>query len=230
MTTPAAAELTRLLTRTTCLLLDFDGPICAVFAGRPSHTIVLELIRILSTENIPVPANIANTRDPFEVLRYAATITPQLTQRIECHLQAAEVTATRTATPTPHAREAIAAWRRGKRLAAIVSNNSAAAVTTYLAAHSIDVDLVVARTSPDPTLLKPSPHLVISTLRALNRVSDACVFLGDSVSDIIAAQRAGVRSIGYANAHRKRQALSDAGAHVIIDDMATLSRAAGACA
>ena len=54
---------------------------------------------------------------------------------------------------------------------------------------------------------------------------DANVLVGDSVSDVIAAREAGIRSIGYANAASKRRALSDAGATIVVDDMATLSDA-----
>jgi hypothetical protein len=41
------------------------------------------------------------------------------------------------------------------------------AIAAYLATHAIDVDAVMGRTSPDPSLLKPSPHLVAEAMRAL---------------------------------------------------------------
>jgi phosphoglycolate phosphatase len=113
---------------------------------------------------------------------------------------------------------------------AIVSNNSSDAIAAYLAAHDIDVDAVMGRTSPDPSLLKPSPHLVGEAMRALhsNPDPDAYVLVGDSVSDVVAARDARICSIGYANADWKRRALSDAGAAIVLEDMTTLSRAAAA--
>ena len=47
------------------------------------------------------------------------------------------------------------------RSLAIVSNNSAAAIQTYLSANAIRV---AARTDRDAALLKPSPHLVTRVL------------------------------------------------------------------
>ena len=44
---------------------------------------------------------------------------------------------------------------------------------------------------------------------------DACVLVGDSISDFLAAHDAGIHSIGYANG--KRQALADAGAAIVIE-------------
>jgi phosphoglycolate phosphatase len=230
MTTLAVPELTELLARTTYLLLDFDGPVCSVFAGRPSRTIAIELFELIRAANMPVPACIQDTGDPLEVLRYVATVDAKLAARVERALRAAEIDATRTARPTPHADEVIRAWRRGDRRAAIVSNNSSAAIAAYLSAHGIDTDVVMGRTSPDPSLLKPSPHLVVEAMRALDTDPhrEAYVLVGDSVSDITAARGAAISSIGYANAQGKRPALSHAGADIVIDNMATLHDAATA--
>jgi phosphoglycolate phosphatase-like HAD superfamily hydrolase len=230
MTTLAVPTLTELLARTKYLLLDFDGPVCSVFAGRPSRTIAMGLLEVVRAASVPIPPRIENTGDPLEVLRYVATVDAELAARVERALRAAEVDATRTATPTPHADEVIRAWRRGGRRAAIVSNNSSAAITAYLSAHGVDTDVVMGRTSPDPSLLKPSPHLVVEAMRALDTDPhrEAYVLLGDSVSDVTAARGAGISSIGYANAEGKRQALSDAGADIVIDNMVTLRDAATA--
>jgi HAD superfamily hydrolase (TIGR01549 family) len=224
MITLAVPTLTELLARTRYLLLDFDGPVCSVFAGRPSRTIAIELLELIRAANMPVPACIEDTADPLEVLRYVATVDAKLAARVERALRAAEVDATRTARPTPHADEVIRAWRSSGRRAAIVSNNSSAAIAAYLSAHGIDTDVVMGRTSPDPSLLKPSPHLVVEAMRALDADPhrEAYVLVGDSVSDVTAARAAGISSIGYANAPRKRQALSHAGADIVIDNMATL--------
>jgi phosphoglycolate phosphatase len=230
MTASPLVELADLLSPTRYLLLDFDGPICAMFAGQSTRAIVVRLLDILCTNHVQLPAPIAHTTDPFDVLRYAATISTALTQRVERSLRAAEVNAARTATPTPHAREAIHEWRTTSRIAAVVSNNSLAAVETYLTAHSIQLDLVVARTNSDPTLLKPSPYLVTTTMQALDDEPAAYALVGDSVSDIIAARRAGISSIGYANRDSKRQSLTDAGADIVIEDMTALAHAAIASA
>lgn len=230
MTASDIPKLADLLARTKYLLLDFDGPVCSVFAGRSSRSIAIELLDLLRTANAPVPADLDDIGDPLEILRHAATFDSQILESVECHLRTAEVDATRTATPTSHASELIDVWRRRGRRVAIVSNNSSAAIAAYLAAHDIDVDVVMGRTSPDPDLLKPSPHLVAEAMRALDADPDpdAYVLVGDSVSDVIAAREAGIRSIGYANADGKHRALSDAGAAIVVEDIATLSQVVAA--
>jgi phosphoglycolate phosphatase len=212
-------SLASLLSRTRFLLLDFDGPVCAIFDGRPAHVIVAELIVVVRAEGVIAPEPVASSRDPFDVLRYAATVNPQLAERVELALRRAEVDSTGTARPTPHAVEVIRAYREAGRAVAIVSNNSAAAVHAYLDAKSIDVDAIVARTDADPALLKPSPHLVHTAIDALRAQPATSVLVGDSASDVAAARNAAIASIGFANKPGKREALANAGADVVIDDM-----------
>jgi phosphoglycolate phosphatase len=225
MTRAIGDELAELLAGTRFLLLDFDGPTCAIFAGRPAQTVVRELLDVLAAEHTPVPARLADAKDPFDVLRYAGTISTDLAHRVEAQLRTNEVEATRTATATPHATEVIDAWRSTGRPVAIVSNNSAAAVATYLSDHAITVDHVAARTSADPALLKPSPHLITQATRALDAQPAACALVGDSPSDVAAARHAGVASVGYANKPGKHHTLADAGADVVIDDLQAIARA-----
>jgi HAD superfamily hydrolase (TIGR01549 family) len=219
-----STTLAQLLARTRSLLLDFDGPVCAIFAGHPATGIVADLLDLVTAAGAPIPDPLASSRDPFDVLRYSATLDPDLARRVEHALPIAEVDATQTARPTPHAVEVIRAWRDAGRTLAIVSNNSADAVRTYLNAHGIDVDAVIARTDSDPALLKPSPHLVSRAIDTLRGAPSAAALLGDSTNDITAAHAAGIESIGYANKPGKYDALVDAGADVVIDDMTAILR------
>ena len=214
--------LGELLARTRCLLLDFDGPVCSIFAGRPPRNVVDELVSIVASQHCSVPDSVSSSRDPFDVLRYAATRSPQLAQRIEDALRTAELRAIATATPTPHAADAIQAWKDAGRAVGIVSNNSLAAVHAYVLAHGIHVDVISARDHSDPALLKPSPQLVERALGALDADTAASVLVGDSVTDIAAADRARILSIGFANKPGKREKLAHAGATVVIDDMSRL--------
>jgi beta-phosphoglucomutase-like phosphatase (HAD superfamily) len=67
------------------------------------------------------------------------------------------------------------------------------------AATPVPLENPIARTSPDPYLLKPSPHLIEQAVTANNSDPAACTLMGDSVTDIDAAREAGTHSIGYAN-------------------------------
>jgi HAD superfamily hydrolase (TIGR01549 family) len=218
------ADLAAALARARCVLLDFDGPVCSVFANHTAPTIAAELRRVLIDEGVSVPEPLLAETDPLEVIRHTATIQRRgLTRRIEEALTAAELTAASSAEPTPYAREVIVAAHRTGRRVAIVSNNSAAAVRAYLAARRLAgyVHPVIGRAFADPARMKPSPAPVLAALDELAADPRECVMVGDSTSDIEAAQAAGVIAIGYANKPGKRTRL--ARADVLIDSMAELA-------
>lgn len=218
-------DLVAVLRRTRYLLLDFDGPICAIFAGRPAPDLASELVAALRDDGVPVPTHVAALSDPFAVLRFAKTISAAAAEQTHARLQSAELEAALSATPTPHTAEVIGMWRDAGRIVAVVSNNSQAAVSAYLVEHDIELDLVVGRTSADPALLKPSPHLVARAIDALGAAVDESVFVGDSPSDIDAGAKVGLATIGYANKPGKHLRLADAGARHVIDDIRSLASA-----
>jgi hypothetical protein len=164
--TPAAiddpATLRHILTRTTGLLLDFDGPVCSVFAGLSAQTVVNQLCLILADGGYSdPPAEIEKNDDPFQVLAYAATLGHAEAWYVNAAFTAHELEAIATAQPTPAAHDLIRNWSTTGRPFAIVSNNNTVAIHAYLDLHNLrpHVTHVSARTNPDPTLLKPNPHL-----------------------------------------------------------------------
>ena len=171
-----------------------------------------------------MPEAIAGEDDPIEVLRFTSGLDLDTAGRVEAALRDAERAATATATPTPDAREVILACQQTGRRVAIISNNSQAAVETYLRAQHLaeHVDVVVGRTDPDPRLLKPHPHLVLRALDALDGNPATSSFVGDSTSDVQSAKAAGIHSVGYANKPGKIQRLHHAGADVTVTTMAEL--------
>lgn len=194
--------LRRILATTNALLLDFDGPICAIFANLPAHHIADQLRGVLADGgHTGLPAEVEKTDDPFDVLTYAATLGADEARYIEAALRAHEVEAAATAPPTPGAHDLIHAWHATGRALAIVSNNSRAAVNAYLRSHDLtaQVHVVSARTEPDPALLKPSPHLIERASTALAIPPAECTLIGDSLTDLHAAHAAHSHAIGYAN-------------------------------
>jgi phosphoglycolate phosphatase-like HAD superfamily hydrolase len=83
-------------------------------------------------------------------------------------------------------------------------------------------DYVSARTSADPSMMKPNPHLVTQAIVILKADRKSSVLVGDQVSDVIAAHRAGIRAIGCANKDRKVEKFKDASADLIITSMSDL--------
>jgi HAD superfamily hydrolase (TIGR01509 family) len=219
-----SVELASIIDRTRYLLLDFDGPICAIFAGLPAPSVAARLRELLSADGQPLPESVAGEDDPIEVLRFTSSLDPDTTIRVETALRDAERAATATATPTPYARDVLLACHQTGRRVAVISNNSQAAVETYLQAHHLTepVDVIVGRTEPDPRLLKPHPHLVLQALHMLDGNPATSALVGDSTSDIQSAKAAGTRSVGYANKPGKYERLHRAGADAVVTTMGEL--------
>jgi phosphoglycolate phosphatase len=224
MTSPGtdAASLGAIIARTRYLLLDFDGPICSIYAGLSDATVAAQLRKLIPGE---LPEEIASTPDPIEVFTYSATVSDEMAARVEAEMADLEVAAVPTADPTPYVHEVIASARESGRIVGVVSNNSPRAVNAYLDRHDLSggIRLVVARTSHDPALLKPSPHLIDEAVRGLDADLDATTLVGDSFTDIEAAHSAGVASIGYANKPGKHERMTELRPGAIITSMVDLA-------
>ncbi|MGH3832259.1 MAG: HAD family hydrolase, partial [Pseudonocardiaceae bacterium] len=132
-TTDDPETLRHILARTTALLLDFDGPVCSVFAGLPAHTVVTQLCTVLTDGGYgDPPIEIEKSDDPFKVLTYAASLGEDEARYVNAAFTAHEVEAITTAEPTPGAHDLLRAWSATGRPLAIVSNNSTIAIHAYL--------------------------------------------------------------------------------------------------
>ncbi|BCJ65885.1 HAD family hydrolase [Polymorphospora rubra] len=220
------ADLGRLLAGVGAVLLDFDGPVCSVFAGYPAPQVAAELVDVLRRHGVDVPPDLASEPDPLEVLRRTgATGDDGVTRMVEDALCAAECRAVETAEPTPYGREVIVAARQAGMSVSAVSNNSAGALSAYLTAHrlAVYVSPVIGRAYADPGRMKPNPEPILRAVRALGIPASRCVLIGDSMSDIDGARAAGVRSVGYANRPSKVESLRAAGADAVITSMGELA-------
>jgi phosphoglycolate phosphatase len=203
------------LSQAHALLLDFDGPVCSIFAGIPAPIVAGQLRQVLADGgHSDLPGSVEKSEDPFDVLRYATTLGDEEASYVESAFTAHEVEAVASAVPTDGTHDLIRSWVNSGRPIAVVSNNSTAAVSAYLDLYNIRsfVGVISARTGPDISKLKPSPFLIRRAITDLKVDSRACVLIGDSQTDIIAARAAAVWSIGYANKPGKLEKLSSADA------------------
>lgn len=216
------AQARDLLARASALLLDFDGPVCSVFSGFPADVVAEQLRQVLADGgHTSLPESVSAATDPFDVFVYAATLSAEDAHTVNAAFTAHEVEAIANATPAPGGHELIRSWKRAGRKLAVVSNNSAQAVRSYLALHDLGqyVDHVSARTSDDPDQLKPRTWLLDQALNALEVTASDSVLIGDSTTDVEAGHSAGTPVIGYANKPGKDERLSAAGSDVIISDL-----------
>lgn len=232
-----SVDLAELLDDVEHVMLDFDGPVCSVFAGDPAPG-VAERIRAFARQHIELPGNLRQTSDPLDFLRLATDDTTAFGRQLGNVVRDAEVTAVHTASATPGALNVFTAAKRTERTLSIVSNNAREAVEAYLRDRDLakHFETVAARPGPDADLMKPNPYLLAEALLAYaarsSRDDDsarrASVFVGDSMTDIQAAKAAGVPCIAYANKPGKRHQFEQSDATAVIDDMHELADALNA--
>ncbi|MFE6027727.1 HAD family hydrolase [Streptomyces niveus] len=201
-----------------CVLFDFDGPVCRLFAGRPAGDIAAQLVeRIL--RDFPAEElgdDLLSTRDPFRVLRLFASGRPghPLTRVLHSVFTGEEVRAARSAKPTLGAGPLIRTLERlGHRLA-VTTNNSADAARLYLAHRHLLPPFGAAHIhgrTENLDLLKPHPDSLLRALEGLGLPASAALMIGDGASDVAAASAAGVSFVGYARNERKYLELRGAG-------------------
>ncbi|MCC3762453.1 HAD hydrolase-like protein [Glycomyces sp. TRM65418] len=202
------------------LLLDFDGPVCSVFAGYPASQIAAELVESLRELAPQIADAIKDEHDPMEVLRGAANSLPRAQiDSIDEQLSLAESLAVESAEPTPGIGNLISTAVTAGLTVAIVSNNSAGAIAKYLKCHGLDeaIEAIIGRPFGLPERMKPDPYLLNEVLKVTGTDAQGACFVGDSVTDIEAGKNAGVMTIGYANKEGKAKRLKDAGASLVVE-------------
>lgn len=180
------------------IFLDFDGPVCTVFGDLSAVKVAHQLWRQtgLSGDVPPVAHS-----DPVALLRLVAQDRRVDLTAVERDLRHLETTAVATAPITPGLVDALEAFATRGQSVTIVSNNSAHAVRAFLARHALCpyITAICSRERPDPDLLKPSPFLLLRAMNQLGAAAHECVIIGDSTTDLQAAEAAGTGAIAYAN-------------------------------
>jgi HAD superfamily hydrolase (TIGR01509 family) len=225
VTPDAEGRLAELLAGTGPLLLDFDGPVCSIFAGYPAPQVAADLRSVLQERGVDLSDAVAVEPDPLEVIRWTGSLgEPDLTRAVEDTLCAAELEAAASAEPTPYAREVIVAACDAGKPVAVVSNNSAGAITKYLDLHRLarHVGCVVGRAYAQPERMKPNPEPIRRALSALAVEPAECVLVGDSITDVLSAQAAKVKAIAYANKSPKAERFAQLGVEALIESMAEI--------
>ncbi|MFJ8938508.1 HAD family hydrolase [Streptomyces sp. NPDC102365] len=210
-------EFQELVGRARCVLFDFDGPICRLFAGHSANSIATDQAEWLTARGLAgvLTEGERSSRDPHWVLSEVAGRHrgSDLVVELEEWLTQQELKAVARAMPTAYADPLIRTWRSvGTRLA-IVTNNSDRAVRAYLESRYLVgyfAPNIYGRTR-DLSLLKPHPYTLNRALSALGAAPDTTLMIGDTPSDHAAARSAGVHFLGYARNEEKAQMLLDAG-------------------
>ncbi|MEU0521489.1 HAD family hydrolase [Streptosporangium sp. NPDC006007] len=220
--TVALAEIVQ---QARVVLLDFDGPVCDVFAGLPASVVAARLKQLLQDEGVELPQDVVSLGDPLKVLRRTGVFAPDLVDKMETVLVGYEVEAVSCAEITPGTRELLDAYAETGRPVVIVSNNSERAIKTFLDLADLRerVAGVVGRPIGNPAEMKPHPRLVLRACELVDARPEEAVLIGDSDFDMQAAVNAGARSIAYANKPGKETRLVRAGANAVTRSMQELA-------
>jgi phosphoglycolate phosphatase len=222
-------SLHALFEQADALLLDFDGPVCKLFAGYPAQEIADEIRALLGDHQEQLPEHLKHSPNPLRLVAWTGTNAPQLLPTTEQALARAESRAADSATPTQHADTMIRATAESGRPIVVVSNNSAEAIWRYLRAHELDqhVRAVVGRDPQRPDQMKPDVRPILRAAQEAGVPPDRCLLIGDTPTDIEAAQKAGTPTIGYAKRESRVGELGAVGADIVVQSMALPAEAAG---
>jgi HAD superfamily hydrolase (TIGR01662 family) len=203
------------------VFLDFDGPVCPVFAVVTAREVADRLKQLVGPG---LPRDVSASADPFDVLRYAASCGPNTANVVERQLRRLELEAVSQVSPAPGVAAALGGLAAQGFTVTIVSNNSAEAVRAFLTLHDLveHVGRISSRTTSDPDHLKPNPPLLEAAMRAFGASPGQCVMIGDSPADIQAAQAAGIASIALAPTLAKRETLAALGPDALVAHLADL--------
>src|SRR5699024_6403223 len=193
------------------VLMDFDGPICAVFAQVTDAEVANALRTSLAAHGHPVPRKLATTTDPFAILADVANAAADMTRLIEAELSHWERHAVIHAERTPGIAEVMRRIHESGRSVTVVSNNAASAVRTYINTAGLTqyVTGISAREPGDVGRLKPDPYLLNQAMAMQQTPPERCIMIGDSATDIDAATATSMPAIGYADTSDKVDALTD---------------------
>ena len=222
--TAETARLASLVDSARYVLWDMDGPICRLFAGYPAHQIAGELVDKIDQLGMGglLTEQERSGNDPQAALRgvHERRRGSDLVLELEEWLTRRELKAVGTAMPTPYADPLIRTWSALGVRFAITTNNAALAATAYVESRGLaDCFPHVYGRTPNLDLMKPNPYCLEQAIKAMGAVPSATLMIGDTPTDLQAAQQAGVSFLGYARNESKAELLRDAGAKVVVGSL-----------
>jgi phosphoglycolate phosphatase-like HAD superfamily hydrolase len=217
-----------------CVIFDFDGPLCHLFARRPAAAIAKRLRDTYALHPAGMDASgdasgtWHGTTDPLRLLTAAfddaAALDHESARRMERSLALEEIAAAEVAFPTGYADALVRTLHAMGRSLAVATDNCADAVHRYLAGRALlepFAGRVRGRICDDGAAprLKPDPDCVLRALAATGAAAAETVMIGDSARDVTAARAAGIGFVGYARNERKEHELHDAGAEWVVGSL-----------
>lgn len=206
------------------VLLDFDGPLTRLLPDEEFRRVTAGALEVALSRGVPLDDELAHEGDHVQLLRLLAVRDPEAARAAEAWCTAQEVAAAAAARPVPAADAFVAAHHRRGAVVAVVTNNAPRAITEVLAHGSpLLASLPVYGREPGALRrLKPAPHLLLAAASDAGVPPEEAVMVGDSVSDVQAADAAAMPCIGLSPDPQQRRELLAAGARAAVPDLGAL--------
>lgn len=137
-------------------------------------------------------------------------------------LRRARGLATRDESATVEGSEALLQALAGRYRLAVVTTRARPEAIAFLEHSGLHTYFQAVVTRQDVLRMKPHPEPVRTAARLLGAPAGACLMIGDTVNDILAARRAGAFAIGVLSGFGERRELERAGADLILDRAADM--------
>jgi len=198
----------QLVANAKAVILDFDGPMCDVFAALPANKVASELMAQLPA--LGLSALSPDPEDPLAILSAVHQVAPEHASSLEAVLSQREAEALVSAPATPGIGVVLEELANRGTQVAVASNNGLLAIDWWLehVGWRSLVASVVGRSPSSIGRMKPDPDYIARAALAVGVSEGACVFVGDSVSDAQASAAAAVPFIGFINKESKRALLT----------------------
>lgn len=225
-----------LLGSTRAVLFDFDGPICDLFGAASTAHVADRVKQEARREWKGLDPSVETCDDSHGILRVlrgmydgcspAPTDLPlRLAEKIVAEF---ESLAGVTAKKAPHVVPLVdLLLELGIRLV-IVSNNAEIPIQEYLEQHGMKskFEMISGRDPYNANLMKPHPHCVERALDHLSLPPSSCLLIGDQLTDLTAAQKAGTLFLGYTQNEIRAKEMKHNGANAVVSSHLALITAA----
>ncbi|MGH3347866.1 MAG: HAD family hydrolase [Nocardioides sp.] len=197
------------------MILDFDGPVTTLMPP-PANLVAADRARE-PLKGIALSEDVRETTDHLAVLRWTLETHPSRLLEVESACTAAEVECARISPKSPEIDWLLERAEQHALLIGVASNNSENSVRTFLDRFGWEFAALACRTPESVRLMKPNPAFVLTAAEWLGIPPTSAVFVGDSVSDVMAGRAAGTAFIGIAKTDQRRIQLASAGAKVVLE-------------
>ena len=128
----------------------------------------------------------------------------------------------------PHVKETLSELKERGYVLTVASSRRSSSLDGFLHDMGIAPFISYVLGADNVTRAKPDPEPVLKTLRDLDMRAEDTLMVGDMPVDILMGQRAGAKTCAVTYGNASREALVEAGADYVIDDLSELLRILGA--